>query len=220
MTTYYKCVRPDGTDFHTGSVQWAPPEGHEGEWIVRHHTAKEVGRDASEYLSVSTVVTNCTGMRWPCRLLTVEAVGDVALSAEQPHKRAGVTFRVTGELPAHEVFGPQGSHVVALIERARHLTPDEACTLAAMRDGGAVWVAAWNAAWGAAGDAARDAAWAAVGSAAWVAARNAVWDVAGALIVRDLINTRQYDALTGYWRRAIGPIHPDDPELPSDRSPA
>ena len=28
MTTYFKAVRPDGTDFCTGTVQWAPPDGH------------------------------------------------------------------------------------------------------------------------------------------------------------------------------------------------
>ena len=28
-TTYFKAVRPDGTDFHSGTVQWAPPDGHE-----------------------------------------------------------------------------------------------------------------------------------------------------------------------------------------------
>lgn len=50
MSTYYKAVRPDGNDFHTGAVQWAPPEGHEGEWIVRHPTAKEVGRDRKAHV--------------------------------------------------------------------------------------------------------------------------------------------------------------------------
>ena len=27
MTTYYKSVRPDGTDFQTGTVRWLPPVG-------------------------------------------------------------------------------------------------------------------------------------------------------------------------------------------------
>ena len=51
----------------------------------------------------------------------------------------------------------------------------------------------------------RDAAW----DATWDAARNAVL----ALLVRDLITTEDYDALTRPWRTAIGPIHPDDPAL-------
>lgn len=58
MDTYYKAIRPDGTDFHTGTVQWAPPEGHEGEWTVKHPTATLIGDEADEYLSVSTVATN------------------------------------------------------------------------------------------------------------------------------------------------------------------
>lgn len=34
MTTYWKAVRPDGTDFHTGSVLWAPPAGHVGDDVI------------------------------------------------------------------------------------------------------------------------------------------------------------------------------------------
>ena len=146
-TTYFKAVRHDGTDFHTGTVQWAPPEGHEGEWIVRHPAATEIGDDASGYLSVATVATDCTAMSWPCRLLTVEAIGDVTIPSpsDLPSKRAGVAFRVTGELPAHEALGPQGEAAAALIDRARRLTADELDSLAA----------AWGAAWDAALNAAR-----------------------------------------------------------------
>ena len=191
-TTYFKAVRPDGTDFHTGTVQWAPPEGHEGEWIVRHPAATEIGDDASGYLSVATVATDCTAMSWPCRLLTVEAIGDVTIPSpsDLPSKRAGVAFRVTGELPAHEALGPQGEAAAALIDRARRLTADELDSLAA----------------------ARDAARAAVRDAV----RNAAWDAARALVVRDLITTDQYDTLTRTWREVIGPIHPDDPDMRGD----
>ena len=187
-TTYFKAVRPDGTDFHTGTVQWAPPEGHEGEWIVRHPAATEIGDDASGYLSVATVATDCTAMSWPCRLLTVEAIGDVTIPSpsDLPSKRAGVAFRVTGELPAHEALGSQGEAAAALIDRARRLTADELDSLAAAGD------AAWGGAGAAAGDAAR------------------------ALVVRDLITTDQYDTLTRTWREVIGPIHPDDPDMRGD----
>ena len=193
-TTYFKAVRPDGTDFHTGTVQWAPPEGHwyGPEWIVRHPTAAKVGGHASEYLSVSTVATDCTGLAWPCRLLTVEAIGDVTIPSpsDLPSKRAGVAFRVTGELPAHEALGPQGEAAAALIDRARRLTADELDSLAA--------------------------AWDAAGAAAWDAAGAAARDAARALVVRDLITTDQYDTLTRTWREVIGPIHPDDPDMRGD----
>ena len=219
-TTYFKAVRPDGTDFHTGTVQWAPPEGHEGEWIVRHPAATEIGDDASGYLSVATVATDCTATSWPCRLLTVEAIGDVTIPSpsDLPSKRAGVAFRVTGELPAHEALGPQGEAAAALIDRARRLTADELDSLAAAGD--AAWDAALAVAGDAAWDAARDAAWA----AAWDGARAAAWggagaaagDAARALVVRDLITTDQYDTLTRTWREVIGPIHPDDPDMRGD----
>ena len=68
------------------------------------------------------------------------------------------------------------------------------------------WYAARVAAWG--GGAAGDAAW----GAAWYAAR--------ALVIRDLIghhpgwDQAAYDLLTGPWRQAIGPVHPDDPTPP------
>ena len=216
-TTYFKAVRPDGTDFHTGTVQWAPPEGHEGEWIVRHPAATEIGDDASGYLSVATVATDCTATSWPCRLLTVEAIGDVTIPSpsDLPSKRAGVAFRVTGELPAHEALGPQGEAAAALIDRARRLTADELDSLDAARD--ATWDAAWAAAWAAARDAAWAAAWDAARTAAWAAAcdaaRAAAWATAGALVVRDLITTDRYDTLTRAWREVIGPIHPDDPDM-------
>ena len=133
------------------------------------------------------------------------------------------------ELPAPEVFGPQGAHVAALLERARHLTPDEASELDNARDAvpvdaldaasdaelgaargarGAAWDAARGAAWDAARGAARDAAWGAWG--AWGAARAAALDAAGALVVRDLIPAEDYDTLTRTWRTVIGPIHPED----------
>ena len=194
--TYWKAVRPDGTDFRTGTVQWAPPPGHEGEWIVRHPTASSIGDDASEYLYVASVPTDCAGMKWPCRLLEVEAVGEVTTpNRAMPHKRAGVAFRVLREVPATEALGPQGEHVAALIRSIPDITrtPTERVALA--------WYATWNAAWDAARDAVRDAA------------RDAARDATLALLVRDLIATEHYDTLTRPWRSTIGPIHPDDPAL-------
>ena len=212
MTTYWKAARPDGTDFHSGLVQWAPPAGHVGEWLVRHPTASVIGDGASGYLSVASVPTDCTGMEWPCRLLEVEAVGEVTTPNRAfPHKRAGVAFRVLREAPATLVLGPQGEHVAALIRSIPDITrtPTESVALAWY----ATWRAVRNATWRTTRDAAWDAAWNAVRDAArdatWDAARNAVL----ALLVRDIITTEDYDALTRPWRTAIGPIHPDDPAL-------
>jgi hypothetical protein len=241
MTVYYKAVRPNGTDFHTGKVRWAPPAGHEGEWVVTHPTSKAVGDHPSKYLSVSTVPTDCTGMNWPCRLLEVETVNGsqpVTLGPKNlPNKRAAVAWRVVGERPAREALGPQGQHVTAMVSRAKILTMDEAERLSAAWDdaaGDAAGYATWNAAWNATGDAARvaarDAAWDAARNAARDAARYATWNAApdaaryatwytaGVLVVRDLIGSHgftqeHYDTLTRPWRIVIGPIHPDDAEM-------
>ena len=232
MTTYWKAVRPDGTDFHTGRVLWAPPAGHVGEWLVRHPTASVIGDDASGYLSVASVPTDCTGMAWPCRLLEVEAVGEVITPGRAfPHRRAGVAFRVLREAPATEALGPQGEHVAALIRSIPDITSTATERVALARNAAldatldAAWYAAWDATRNATLDATRDAAWNATLDATWNATRNATldatrdatWnatlDAAWALLVRDLISTEHYDTLTRPWRTAIGPIHPDDPAL-------
>lgn len=188
MATYFKAIRPDGASFHDPSFMWATEVGG----VTYHPTPGRSGNTstAAGYLSVSTTATDCTGMRWPCRLLEVEPVGEVFTPdpAGLPNKRAGLVFRTVRELPAHEVFGPSGEYAVALIERCSRLTPEEAERFYAAR---------------------RDAARGAVD-----AARDAVWDAAWALLVRDLIGDTftqaHYDTLTKPWRTTIGPIHPDD----------
>lgn len=124
----------------------------------------------------------------------------------------------------------------SLIERARSLTCDDFQRL------NAAWGAvsgdgrdaAYDAALSAASGAARVAAYASAQAAAYGAAYDAVGDAAGdaswdmltdaaaALAVRDLIGQGRftqahYDTLTGPWRRAIGPLHPDDAALDGDR---
>ena len=144
MTTYYKAVRPDGTDFFSGQVRWLPPAGEplpEGGLIVRHPTATtpSFGDDAAYYLSVSTEPADCTGMRWPCRLALVEAADAAVWTPDAtalPDKRAAVAWLVTAEVDAWQALGPQGREVAAIIDRARMLTADE------LRQ----WVAAWGAA--------------------------------------------------------------------------
>ena len=186
--TFFKAVRVGGTSFHDPTFRWLPEDGviPEGGWLVEHPNP---GGGAAGYLSAATVATDCTGMDWPCRLLVVKPVGKAWTPEARslPRKRAAFGWRVVEERPAHEAFGPQGEHVAALIWRAGTLTTPEVDALHAAR------YAAWDAAW----DAARDAA----------------WDAAYALLVRDLISTGHYDALSLPWRRTIGPIHPDDPAV-------
>jgi hypothetical protein len=235
MDYYYKATRPDGTDFRTGTVLYEV-----GKRTVHPTSKRRVKDDPSTYLSVATVPTDCTGFKWPCRLFLVKGVGRAMKATDLQNKRAFLSVDVIEELPAHEVFGPQGEHVVRLIDRAARLTRDEAKQLAAAAyaaraaAGVAAWVAAWDAAWNAASyaprdaardaasyaprAAARDAAGDAAGNAVWGAARGAAGDAAMALVVRDLIGSSwfsqaHYDVLTRPWRKVIGPVHPDDEPL-------
>ena len=175
---YYKATRPDGTDFHTGTIDYA--RALETGEVIRH-PAKMIRDDPRTYLSVSVHPANCSGMGWPCRLFRVEPVGRTLKAQFSESKRSCSALRVVEELPAHMALGPQGEEVAALIERCRSLTTEEgrrldaawsACDAArgvarnaawAARDAAcdAAWNAAWNAAGNAAGNAARNAAWAA-----------------------------------------------------------
>jgi hypothetical protein len=202
--TYYKATRPDGTDFHTGTVDYGSAL-LTGDPLV-HPTAgsEDFARDdATFYFSVATVPTDCTGMSWPCRLFEVEPIGETWQPDVRglPNKVACLSLRVVRELDAVDAFGPQGAQLRDLIGQAANVTKSQARELAAARvaarvaAGVAAWVAAgvaarvaawvaardaaWVAAGVAAGVAARDAAWVAAGVAAGVAARDAAWDAAG-----------------------------------------
>lgn len=198
---YFKATRPDGTDCYTGTVDYgaALKSG-----AVLEHPAKFCRNNPATYFSVSIAPTDCTGMRWPCRLFRVEPVGRAWRNDVLPSKRCCSRLRVVEELPAHLALGPQGQEVAALIERAGRLTEDE------VKRRAAAWAAATDpagaAAWAAAGAAAETAARAAAGAAAWDAAGAAVQTAAGAaawaavaLLTRDLITTKHFNVLYGPW---------------------
>ena len=138
--TYWKAVREDGTDFYSGTVRWAPEQGDiPAEGIaVAHPTSTAWGEDHSTHLCASTSPTDCTGFKWPCRLLEMEPVAEVHEHAGS--KVSALSWRVVRELPAMQALGPQGAAVAALIDGLERLD------------------AARDAAWDAARVAARDAA--------------------------------------------------------------
>lgn len=223
MSTYFKAVRPDGTDFRTGTIDYAAALGSEP---VTLPEVPDPECCTSTVLHASTVPTETlVGGYWPCRLFEVTGTP----VAEDGHKRGFFSLTVVREVAAHQALGPQGEQVAALIDRAGKLTVGETEKLAAARDAArdAPWydtlhaacvaaqAAARDAARAAAWDAARVAAWAAARVAAWDATRVAAWDAARgaalALVVRDLITKEQYSLLTGPWAQVIGPAHPDDP---------
>ena len=196
---YYKAVRPDGTDFATGTTRPVV-----GEWMPRIE-GKLVLCERGYHVSDEPGET-LIGGSWPCRLFEVEINEVVPYKNVDGHKSVVHTYRPTRELPAWVALGPNGEKIAAIIARVRVLTPDEQRALLRAQYGGpardptrgtardAAWVAAMNAAW-----AARNAAW----NAAWAAARNAAWAAVLATITRDLITQEQFDTLYEPWRRVI-----------------
>lgn len=140
-------------------------------------------------------------------------------AADAAEVRAALDRDITDEELA-EVFGPQWEHIVALVRRASELTEDE---VKALRD---AWAAAPGVAWLTAWDTAQEAVqatWSAAQADVWATTENAApgaaWFVTRAayqaVAARDLIGQHgftqeHYDALTGPWRKAVGPVHPDD----------
>ena len=238
--TYWKAVRPDGTDFWTGTVRWLPKTPLKRPHTVRHPSSTcAVREDHSTSLAVSTDPTNLPGALWPMRLCRVEQVEDIIIT--DAYKRQSVAWRVVEEVDPSIRFGPQGPHVAALIARAREITGDEVEKFNAARESArdavresardAVWDAVRESACFAASNAAgvdgRESAWIGASESAWVAASKAarvtgsdavwgaVWDAARALVVRDLIGQHgftqaHYDTFTRTWASVIGKVHPDD----------
>ena len=219
MTVFYKATRPDGTDFYTGTVDYAAA-------LTSGKPLPELPGDVAfpgpGWYHLATVPTECVGMGWPCRLFEVQPVGSVHTDTGHPHKIGTTSVRVLREVDAHLALGPQGEQVAALIGRCRSLTGDEldrlyAAWVAALVSARvAVRIAAWDAARIAVRIAAQDTAWVAARDAAQDAGRVAVQDAALGLLCRDLIGQHPgwdqdaYDRLTGPWRDVIGPIHHDD----------
>ena len=241
--TYWKAVREDGTDFYTGTVQWAPESGDipaEG-LVVTHPTSTVWGERHATHLCASTSPTDCTGFKWPCRLLEMEPVAEV--HEHEGCKVSALSWRVVRELPAIQALGPQGAAVAALIDGLRRLDAEALARLAdarvaarvavrgAARDAArvAARVAVRDAVRGAARDAARDAVRDAVRGAArdaaWDAARgaarDAAWDAADAavaLVVWDLITSEHRDTLTAPIRTALPDLWADvTAHLPHDK---
>ena len=194
--TYWKAVREDGTDFYSGTVRWAPEQGDiPAEGIaVAHPTSTAWGEDHSTHLCASTSPTDCTGFKWPCRLLEMEPVAEVHEHAGS--KVSALSWRVVRELPAMQALGPQGAAVAALIDGLRRLDAEALARLADARvaEDGAAWDAAWD------------------------AVRGAARDAAVALVVWDLITSEHRDTLTAPIRTALPDLWADvTAHLPHDK---
>ena len=189
--TYYKAVRPDGTDFHTGTVQWVPEQGEiPADGIVVTHPTSTVWKEShSTHLCASVAPADCTGFEWPCRLLEVEPVGEVY--HHKHSKWSALSWRVVRELPATEALGPQGAAVAALIDGLERLDTTQLVDAAQI----AAQIAARYSA--------RDAAQIAARDAARYSARYSAGVAAAALVAWDLITPEHRDILTAPIRTAL-----------------
>jgi len=216
MNTFFKAVRPDGTDFHTGTIHWLPADGEpipEGGWLVEHPNPGDVGIwDAAFYLSVSAVETDCKGFSWPARLLSVEPVGDVWTPhpGSFPRVRAAHAWRVIEELPAWQALGPQGREIETLLGQIESLTEDQTLEISATLD--ATLDAAQYAALDAALDVALDATLGAARRAALNATRNATLDATRYAARYAALNAARNAALDAVRGLLVLDLEPDAAE--------
>lgn len=218
MVTYYKAVRPNGTDFFSGKIDYAAALGG----AVKHPNALRKDEDASRYISISVSSGDCTGFRWDAvegaRLFEVAPIGRAWAPHKDsmPNKRAAVGVTVLRELPSYLLFGPQGEAVVAIINAFGKLTSGQKSTLYSARD------AAWWSGWSVVSDGRAH-------RAGLGAARGALCDrlvgwyvdsaaccAALAVLLRHTIGQdgftqAHYDALTKPWVKVTGQkAHPED----------
>jgi len=137
MTHYFKAVRPDGFDFHSGTVDYGSALGTDRVVVHPHPGVRIRPHTPHTYLSVSTdpawtlVVSNDHTAYWPARLLRVEPVDEPVdvRTGTFPCKWAVRALRAVQELPAHQALGPMGEAAVRPLERLRRLTAEESALM-------------------------------------------------------------------------------------------
>ena len=132
----YKATRLDGTDFKTGTIDYAAAlaSGQPVTWAMTGKKGHMIKNEPGTYFSLSSEPGEVlTGGQWPCRLFRVEAHGRTISHSQMAFKVCCHGLGVVEELPAHLALGPNGEECAAFIEEVR----------------------GWSAAWYAAGDAAR-----------------------------------------------------------------
>ena len=122
----YKATRPDGTDFHGGTVDYGAAL-HSGQVIV--HPQRRMDRnDPGTYLSAASVPMSApNASQWPCRLFEMQNVHPSRVIAGFPHDRhwrANTRLRVLRELDSALVFGPNGQNTLRVMDEINALSQD------------------------------------------------------------------------------------------------
>lgn len=213
---FYKAVKPDGTDFHTGTVQWLPLEPANKpikNRIIKHPTSKKVivGKHSTS-LAVSTNPMNVLGAYWPMRMAIVKpAVGYIPVYCSDDKWQA-LAWEVVREIPAYTHFGSNGVYVKSLIDQILRLTLEQ--TNYAYR----LWSKNRNTKYSMyhISSHRHSAVSSAISYVLTTIVGNRLYitlDVVRALITRDFIDTDVYDNMTMPFRKVGIVVHPDDPEV-------
>lgn len=113
---YFKAVRPDGTDFYSGRVDYLTGKTIEHPYVaagtVNPKSPISPASGAYSYLSVAIAPTECTSLVWPARLLLVTPVGPSSKDTDIVTKVRARRLRVVTELPAWKIFGPNGEQML------------------------------------------------------------------------------------------------------------
>lgn len=217
MTRYFKTTHLDGRGFEAGDHLWM-----EGAVTSLLGNKKGVEVLGSELLYAATEPGNALiGGSWPCKLFEVEPIGTVTTDKRQPDVVGAHSWSVERQLPAAQVFGPNGDAVVAMLETISVLAPGQfhSCgfdwddnEFAALDNAGKLAstngrLGAWNGAWVAAEQAISRRVWEIMPGVTWGAlhdnARRTVRDAVLAIVVRDLIDIVDFRSLYGPWERTM-----------------
>ncbi|HEY2644056.1 MAG TPA: hypothetical protein VGI56_09930 [Galbitalea sp.] len=201
----FKATRPNGTDFKTGRIHYDLVGG-----TVKHpHPLTAGDPDASGYISVATVATDCTSFNWPARLFEVEIVGEkwAPHAGSMPNKMAGHEIRILAELPAWQLFGPLGYQIVAIIDAFGAMDYDQRRARSAARPKG--WSDAYSELWSVVADGRADRA--GLGAARYALydrldgwrVGHAAYGAALAVLCKEFLTTETYDALVAPYLDVI-----------------
>ena len=217
MTRFFKTTTLDRHGFTDSDQVW-----REGSITSMLKNAKATEVLGSELIYASTVPGDALiGGSWPCKLFEVEPIDTVTVHKTYPNLVGAQSWWVERQLPAEQVFGPNGDAVVAMLNAINTLSPREFSLcgydwddneLDALDSGGQLAavngrLGAWNGAWVAAEQAVLCRVWEIMPGERWGAvcdnARRTLRDAVLAIVVRDLIDVDDFQSLYGPWERTM-----------------
>ncbi|MEW1955142.1 hypothetical protein [Terrabacter sp. NPDC080008] len=203
---FYKYVRWDGTDVHSGTLRWAPQGAvaRRGA-VIRHPSSRQMAPHARHYLSASD---NPRTWSWfGQRLLQLEPLDPAGVYLNStdggPDEYGALAWRIVRELdPFTVLLGPQGAHVRQFVERVGEVITEDQCEeldavlVASSRDRHIVQAVARDAKRDPSSMLAHDSLRGVANVGTWYGLRcDATRDALWALVAQDLIGTA--DSVTG-----------------------